>query len=226
MVTAMKNTLLKTTIITTFFMCGFPGISHSQGTPENALQVFDSNAVSQEEGIFVNENDESAANGPLSPDEDPCPQPRAAYSETPSDLKVIQEDITRFTLCVQRAQLLERLNALALENTETINSALDKSIENIASEFAPAMPEMANVSAPPLPEVAQPEPATPQSSWRIQDIMGQSGTLKAVLINSQNNMVSVKKGDSLPGNNSKVLSVSATDVEISQNGQTTKLMWE
>jgi|GEM_PF-1951279 len=56
---------------------------------------------------------------------DPCPEPKQALAGTPDDLAKIQEDITRFTLCVQRAQLLERLNELARANIDTIDTALN-----------------------------------------------------------------------------------------------------
>jgi hypothetical protein len=55
---------------------------------------------------------------------DPCPSPKSALQNTPNDLAKIQEDIDRFTLCVERAQLLERLNTLVEKNIETIDSAL------------------------------------------------------------------------------------------------------
>lgn len=55
---------------------------------------------------------------------DPCPTPRAAKSERPDDLAQVQEDIDRFTLCVQRAQLLERLNDSAGRMAESADTAL------------------------------------------------------------------------------------------------------
>lgn len=55
---------------------------------------------------------------------DPCPAPAVAASNTPDDLAKVQEEIDRFTLCVQRAQLLERLNESALKNQDTTDAAL------------------------------------------------------------------------------------------------------
>ena len=56
-----------------------------------------------------------AAKNDNTPAKDPCPAPTAA-SATPDDLAKVQEDIDRFTLCVERAQLLERLNESVLKN--------------------------------------------------------------------------------------------------------------
>jgi len=55
---------------------------------------------------------------------DPCPAPQGALQNSPDDLAKVQEEIDRFTLCVQRAQLLERLNESAMKNQESTDSAL------------------------------------------------------------------------------------------------------
>lgn len=54
---------------------------------------------------------------------DPCPTPES-ISNAPDDLAKVQEDIDRFTLCVQRAQLLERLNESLLKNQQSSDMAL------------------------------------------------------------------------------------------------------
>lgn len=58
------------------------------------------------------------------PSGDPCPAPQGALADTPDDLAKVQEEIDRFSLCVQRAQLLERLNESAMKNQETNDRAL------------------------------------------------------------------------------------------------------
>ncbi|MBU6235863.1 MAG: hypothetical protein KGQ41_08460, partial [Alphaproteobacteria bacterium] len=55
---------------------------------------------------------------------DPCPAPQEAVNASPDDLAKVQEDIDRFTLCVARAQLLERLNETAKDTDVAIDSAL------------------------------------------------------------------------------------------------------
>jgi type IV pilus biogenesis protein PilP len=64
------------------------------------------------------ENDNAGTQG-----NDPCPTP-ASISKAPDDLAKVQEDIDRFTLCVQRAQLLERLNESLLKNQQSSDMAL------------------------------------------------------------------------------------------------------
>lgn len=92
--------------------------------------------------------------------DDACPEPRTALSETPDDLARIQEDITRFTLCVQRAQLLERLNELAQANIETIDTALNLTVggDEDGNAVPGIMPPMGNqgtgsVSPPSIPSI-------------------------------------------------------------------------
>lgn len=55
---------------------------------------------------------------------DPCPLPKETASSSPDDLAKVQEEIDRFTLCVQRAQLLERLNDSAIKNQMSDDVAL------------------------------------------------------------------------------------------------------
>lgn len=55
---------------------------------------------------------------------DPCPSPKGAMANTPGDMAKVQEEIDRFTLCVERAQLVERLNTLVEKNLETVDSVL------------------------------------------------------------------------------------------------------
>lgn len=105
---------------------------------------------------------------------DPCPAPAAAVASTPDDLGKVQEEIDRFTLCVQRAQLLERLNESALKNSEANDVALGFGSTSgaPAGGAMPGVPGMAGAQRsgglPPLPANALagadvtplPEPAT------------------------------------------------------------------
>jgi type IV pilus biogenesis protein PilP len=216
--------MIRRTLLYALFalMVSISGPAVSQDAP----QAFNSDLVTGQEGIFIHDNNtDENFNEFSNRNEDPCPQPRAAYGNTPNDLKIIQEDITRFTLCVQRAQLLERLNSLAIENTDTIESALDDSIESIASEFAPQLPD---ITAPTLPDIMppqQPSAAISSSLWAIKDIRGQDGSLTATLVNS-GRLVNVEKGDTLPDNDGEITTISATEVAIVKNGRTIRLGWE
>ena len=71
---------------------------------------------------------------------DPCPEPKRAMNETPNNMARVQEDINRFILCVERAQLLERLNTLVEKNVETIDSVL------LQPTALPILPTTGNMS--------------------------------------------------------------------------------
>jgi len=172
----------------------------------------------------------------ISDNDDPCPEPRQALQNTPNDLRDIQSDITRFTLCLQRAQLLNRLNDLAKDNLETINSALDESMtefmETVEMPAMPAMPQ-ASVSAPapvPMPQmnaVAQqssPTVSNNYSMWSVREVLGRQSNLTAVLVDPMDNIVRVKKGDELP-DGAIVNSVNATGVVVRNNAGQVNLDW-
>lgn len=163
---------------------------------------------------------------------DVCPEPKQALANTPNDLAQIQADITRFTLCVQRSQLLERLNNLTQQNIQTIDSALDMSmtpdLNNLAGDVMAAMP------APQMPvepesdmmeQSSAPTPQPIQSDWRIRDISGKGGRLVAVLEDGNQTIARVSQGDSLPDSDARVTALSVRGVTISVNGETQNLQW-
>ena len=167
---------------------------------------------------------------------DPCPEPKASLAETPNDLKLIQEDITRFTLCLQRAQLLDRLNDLSKQNMDGIQTTLD---EKIASKFGNTMPSdfLAN---PPFPELSSvgnetdaiqnmPIAAAPApqdvSEWFISDITGKNGQLEAKLIDESGNIVYATTGQTLPNSEIKIKSITMADVKILDNDKEKTLNW-
>ena len=176
---------------------------------------------------------------------DPCPEPRQALANTPNDLKNIQEDITRFTLCLQRAQLLTRLNELSIENLDTINSTLDEKMMGfietmeppempvIEMPAQPEMPDVESIAAPALPEsyvpesmpVTAPEPAVVEPAWMIREVTGRGGELIAVLVDDADNLTHVKQGDTIPDTDLRVQSVTPTSVTVRMNDETMKLGW-
>jgi len=88
---------------------------------------------------------------------DPCPSPSKALASSPDDLAKVQEEIDRFTLCVQRAQLLERLNESTLKSDNVYDASLGlapyTSVENGGAPAAPGLPG-AQKGMPPLPDAA------------------------------------------------------------------------
>lgn len=196
-------------------------------------------AVAQVPGSITDE-EEPAAAVEVNFTENPCPEPKQALSQTPNDLKVIQEDITRFNLCLQRAQLLSRLNDLSVENVDTINSTLDEKLQNIAGDFKPmpmpeiqmpVMPEMAAselMADEPMPQMA-PQPIIPQtdySNWSIDNIKGKNGILVATLSDIDGNIAVVKSGEVIPETEITITSVTQTGVKVSENEESGKLRWK
>ena len=169
--------------------------------------------------------------------ENPCPTPQKALSETPNDLKIIQEDITRFTLCLQRAQLLSRLNDLASDNIESIDSSLEQKLESIASNFAP-MPALEMPALPPIennnqimtdetfsqPEPA-PEPVMEHKNWTINTIKGSNGVLIANISDADGNVLNVRTGDKIEDTKINVVKVTQTSVNIRESKESAKLKW-
>lgn len=174
---------------------------------------------------------------PISFTENPCPDPRQALSETPNDLKIIQEDITRFTLCLQRAQLLSRLNDLAVDSVETINSSLDEKLEEIASSFAsapmsamemqpmPSIGNSANDELMPMQAAPEPEPVFEHPDWTINTIKGIGGVLIANISDIDGNVVNVKSGDKIEDTEIRITAVTQTSVKIREDSESTKLKW-
>lgn len=171
--------------------------------------------------------------------EDPCPEPQKALSETPNDLKIIQEDITRFTLCLQRAQLLSRLDELASKSIETIDSSLDEKMETIVSNFAPviipanaltipAIPSMPNNTVEetmqPSPQF-QPEPIFDYLNWTINTIKGVNGVLIANLSDANGNVVNTKTGQKIPNTDITIMAINQTSVRVREGNKAAKLKW-
>jgi type IV pilus biogenesis protein PilP len=160
---------------------------------------------------------------------DPCPKPERFNSETPNDLQTIQEDITRFTLCLQRAQLLNRLNELGKENDENIQSTLDEKIRRIVEQSQPQQMVMPNIPAPQIGNGTEmdddmdnmdsdPVYQAPVIDWKIQDIKGVGNKLTAQLIDSNGNLAYVKKGEEIADSQLKVSDISASSVTVVNQG--------
>lgn len=179
--------------------------------------------------------------------ENPCPDPRAALSKTPNDLKVIQEDITRFTLCLQRAQLLARLNDLAEENVESLNASLDQRLETIAEKYTPEPMVMPEIAMPEMPSIisddfiqedgqtvtdTQIEPGPivieepkQHTNWTIREIKGQNGVLFATLDSVDGALANIKAGETIPETEIYVTEVTQIGVKVREGNDSAKLKW-
>ena len=175
--------------------------------------------------------------------EDLCPLPSNAISQAPDDLSKVQADIDRFTLCVERAQRLQRLNDLALQNQEAISAfVLGTPDEPLAPVFDDNIPSFSGASqepafAPPAIDAsfapsfsgdsgAEIAATPPASTYIVTYVFGSAGSLQAKIIGDGDYNAQVRVGDSLP-DGSVVDSISATEVVIkSDSGDSTVLDWQ
>jgi type IV pilus biogenesis protein PilP len=183
---------------------------------------------------------------------DPCPTPKEAVGDTPNSMARVQEDIDRFILCVERAQLLNRLNTLVESNTETIDSVL------LQPQILPPLPVEAEQSVVQdfnnTPGVAGNAPAPINEAslsdgmnspmnfdgegnmpgamddvdtapvWLIREIYGASGRLQARLVNSEGALATVKQGDILD-DESRIVEISTTSIKIRKDEEIIDLEW-
>lgn len=182
---------------------------------------------------------------------DPCPEPKDALQNTPNSMAKIQEDINRFTLCVERAQLLDRLNSLVEGNLDTIDSvilqpqnlpplptagdtasATGNAGEASAGQAQPAAPAPIDEAAlAPSgmgmgegPSAMAIEPKEEEPSWLIREINGRSGSLRASLVSSDGKLARVQQGETLP-DDSRVIEISPTNVRIKKEQDIVSLDW-
>lgn len=162
---------------------------------------------------------------------DPCPLPATEMAKTPDDLAKIQSDIDRYSLCMERASLLQRLNDVAMENQKKLQEAngglsADNPGMNLDDlpDFDEQKQQVQNALdvEPVLLSRGKEEP--PSNEWQIVKVSGSSGGLSAQLGKSDGTLVNVKPGEELP-DGSTVNSVSATSVKITQDGENKTLKW-
>ncbi len=182
---------------------------------------------------------------------DPCPAPQDAIGSSPDDLAKLQEDIDRFTLCVQRAQLLERLNETALKSEAAADLALglagsvpgipDAQTNGLAPLPASALagadvspldttkqgapvPDDSKASTP-APQ-AEPEPAEPPSApWTIREIYGSGPDIQAKLLSPEGDENRVREGSKLPDGKGTVVRITPTGVTVRIGSDTKELNW-
>jgi len=170
------------------------------------------------------------AGGALPPD--PCPMPSSELSRMPDDLAKVQADIDRYTLCMERAQLLQRLNDVALENQERLDQSRGGSGPNPGMQLDAGTPSFEDIRAQIMSSIdgasvsEEETAAAPPASheWLIIRILGASGSLSAQLGKSDGTLTRVSAGDVLP-DGAQVESVSATAVSITQDGEKKNLRW-
>jgi len=183
---------------------------------------------------------------------DPCPNLKGAVDNAPDDMAQVQEDIDRFTLCVQRGQLLERLNDTSTKSIEGTDAALGLGngsggglgMGGALPTNMPPLPANALGGADVSPSAAPPASAgastssAPSSSssastddtsdsasrWTIKEVFGSTVDMQARLLSPDGDEVKVKKGTKLP-DSSVVISVSPDGVNIRGSKGVKALEW-
>lgn len=181
---------------------------------------------------------------------DPCPAPAAAINSSPDDLAKVQEDIDRFTLCVARAQLLERLNETALKSDGAVDAALGLSIPGVPNPqkngLAPLPADAlggADVSPLTVTEDSKSgaaadndepvismdtdiEQTTPKpAAWVISEIYGSGANIQATLISPEGDEMRVREGTKLRNSTSTVVRITPAVVTIRHGSDTRDLDW-
>lgn len=170
---------------------------------------------------------------------DPCPKVIDAARQTPGDLSAVQSDIERYTLCVQRAVLLQRLNEMAAQNAEDVTPTLTldsieglpysrAEIEEMINNLQAREEEVANLinqetdSAQESMEAVAAEEAG--SKYSISELLGTGGDMEVNLVDQDQVPYRVKVGSELP-DGSTVVSISAQKVVLAKDGKQKTIGW-
>lgn len=163
-----------------------------------------------------------------------CPDAPTALRQAPDDLSKVQADIDRFTLCLERAQLLKRLNDLAVENDEALQNAsmsastgfgLDAGTQ--AVDFNPFdINDVLGVDDALIPaeNSGEEEMVFGTEDWVVLSVFGTGQDLSAKLAKSDGNFAQVKTGQALP-DGSEVLSITTDGVKVREGGENRTLYW-
>ena len=160
-----------------------------------------------------------------------CPEPKISSRQSPSDLANIQSDIERFTLCIERAELLNRLNRLVEENDELMGLTFGGAVQAVTQP--PAAPRNAPTATTPLPDLGMAgsdlngeEEVEDEKDyiWVIEEIYGISSDLKARLTNADSEIANVREGDVL-SDGYRVEKIRGTTITLSKEGEALILNW-
>ncbi len=154
-----------------------------------------------------------------------CPEPQKALNEVPASAEQLQADIDRYTLCVNRAELLMKL--------ETIQRGPESMVNAMTLPGAVTPPPLTAEQTSQLIDnpvgvesvVRNDAPAAPQKDViTVKDIRGVGGELMARVQDQDGNIATVGVGDKLT-DGSEITAVSATQVTVVNGGKTSRLDW-
>lgn len=220
-------------------VAGFVPARAQEMAPPEAQLAPPGAATAAQEAPAASQEDETPAPASAGSAVDPCPDPETAVRSSPDDLAKVQEDIDRFTLCVQRAQLLERFNESVSKNVDSVDQALGYG----GASAVPGLPgAQQNGGLAPLPPSAlagadvspvaagaeegdaQAAPAAP-AGWTISQIYGSGADVHAILLSPEGDEVRVATGSKLPDDGGVVSSISTTGVSVRVEGKSKALEW-
>jgi type IV pilus biogenesis protein PilP len=235
--------LLKSVVVSAVVMAGAPAQAQDAPMPpESQLQT---------PGVLVpaQGGSQPSSNGGESAASDPCPQPDPALVNAPDDLAKVQEEIDRFTLCVQRAQLVERLNDSAVQNMQASDKVLGlvpPSASMMPGVAGPQqglmpLPSGALAGADVAPQPSADAPAVPADTasadaaeaeepeeikdWTIKEISGTGSNVHARLLSPEGDEVKASNGMKLPDGKTTVIRITPGGVTIRADGETKSLEW-
>ncbi len=153
-----------------------------------------------------------------------CPDPQVESSVVPSDLARVQEDIDRLSLCVERTKLLQELNTLS---TEASNTVQPLSADTIDPSFLKPLTasSLSNMTTDVAPKIDE-KPFETAPDWVIRRVWGQGGKLQAQLVSDEGVLATVKTGETLI-DGSQVAEISVRGVTLTKkNGDEEQLAWQ
>ena len=156
-----------------------------------------------------------------------CPDVDQLISQSPQTMLSVQSDINRIRLCVERATLLKQLDEVALQRKEILQKVQSTTIpSNSLPVPIPQLPVDALDELEEIPTTKNmPARTNDKQAWSIRKIWGQNQSMSAQLVSSDNKLLNVVRGDSLP-DGFIVESITALGVTASLNGDIKTLEWE
>lgn len=180
-----------------------------------------------------------------------CPDVDIMKKAPPGDISGVQADIERLNLCVERAKLLQQLDAVIISRKKELEKMTkpDNAMPTggITTGLSAGIPALPVGSLPPLKDDAPPVPrnlkagevrvtgtagsafekaAKAVPEWQIRKIWGQGVGMHAQIVdNGTGTILNIVKGDPLP-DGAVVETISVKGVAISRNGNINDLSWE
>lgn len=164
-----------------------------------------------------------------------CPEPQEALNNVPASAEKLQADIDRYALCVNRAELLMKLEEIKNKDMGMSMSGMSlpggmaptpltpEQTALLMGEQPGAPMNMDASSAAPAREEEE-EEKEPVDVITVNDIRGVNGELMARVKDQDGNIATVGVGDKLT-DGSEITAISATQVTVRRNGETTRLEW-